>query len=105
MPTYDYDCSSCGRTTEIFQSITAPPVEKCPHCGGKVSRRISGGTGLIFKGSGFYLTDYKNAGTKNGDGKAEKAKPAAGAAEAPGKEKSGGEAAGKKAESPPASSE
>ena len=59
MPTYDYDCPTCNQTFEVFQSITAPPLEACPTCGGKVQRRIHGGTGLIFKGSGFYLTDYK----------------------------------------------
>ncbi len=61
MPTYDYDCTECGHTFEQFQSITAAPLETCPQCGGKVQRRINGGAGLIFKGSGFYLTDYKRA--------------------------------------------
>lgn len=62
MPSYDYDCASCNQTFEVFQSITAAPLETCPTCGGKVQRRIHGGTGLIFKGSGFYLTDYKKSG-------------------------------------------
>lgn len=61
MPTYDYDCTDCGHVFEQFQSITAVPLEVCPQCGGKVQRRINGGAGLIFKGSGFYLTDYKRA--------------------------------------------
>ncbi len=61
MPTYDYDCTDCGHAFEEFQSITAAPLESCPECGGKVQRRINGGAGLIFKGSGFYLTDYKRA--------------------------------------------
>ncbi|MCG3121592.1 MAG: hypothetical protein ALAOOOJD_04747 [bacterium] len=61
MPTYDYDCTSCGHEFELFQSISAAPLEICPQCGGKVQRRINGGAGLIFKGSGFYLTDYKKA--------------------------------------------
>ncbi|MGH7449841.1 MAG: FmdB family zinc ribbon protein [bacterium] len=72
MPTYDYDCTECGHAFEEFQSITAAPLEVCPQCGGKVQRRINGGAGLIFKGSGFYLTDYKRApagGPKGGDGK------------------------------------
>jgi putative FmdB family regulatory protein len=72
MPTYDYDCTECGHEFEEFQSITAAPLEICPRCGGKVQRRILGGAGLIFKGSGFYLTDYKRApagGPKAGDGK------------------------------------
>ncbi len=72
MPTYDYDCTKCGHAFEEFQSIIAAPLEVCPQCGGKVQRRIHGGVGLIFKGSGFYLTDYKRApaaGSKAGDGK------------------------------------
>ena len=72
MPTYDYDCTECGHTFEEFQSITAAPLEVCPQCGGKVQRRINGGAGLIFKGSGFYLTDYKRApagDSKAGNGK------------------------------------
>jgi putative FmdB family regulatory protein len=67
MPTYDYDCTACGHAFEEFQSITAPPLEICPQCGGKVQRRINGGAGLIFKGSGFYLTDYKKSATSTGD--------------------------------------
>jgi putative FmdB family regulatory protein len=68
MPTYDYDCADCGHEFEEFQSIKAPPLEICPVCGGKVSRRIHGGAGLIFKGSGFYLTDYKKSNTPSGKG-------------------------------------
>ncbi len=59
MPTYDYKCNSCGHQFEAFQSITAEPLSECPVCGGKVERLIGGGNGLIFKGSGFYITDYK----------------------------------------------
>jgi putative FmdB family regulatory protein len=76
MPTYDYGCAECGHEFEQFQSITAAPVEVCPQCGGKVSRRINGGAGLIFKGSGFYSTDYKKAGNnsdKTGGDSAKKA--------------------------------
>jgi putative FmdB family regulatory protein len=73
MPTYDYDCAECRHTFEAFQSITAAPLEVCPECGGKVQRRINGGAGLIFKGSGFYLTDYKRApAAGNNGGKAAK---------------------------------
>ncbi len=61
MPTYEYQCKACGYRFERMQSITAEPVIKCPVCGmNEVVRLISGGTGLIFKGSGFYITDYKN---------------------------------------------
>jgi putative FmdB family regulatory protein len=60
MPTYEYYCTSCGFEFEEFQSIASEPINICPKCDGQVQRRISGGTGLIFKGSGFYITDYKN---------------------------------------------
>lgn len=74
MPTYEYHCLECGESFDHFQSITSPPLEACPSkgCGGKVERLISGGAGLIFKGTGFYLTDYKNSGTKNSEKKTEK---------------------------------
>ena len=58
MPTYNYKCDSCADIFSIRQSIKDEPLIKCDKCGGKVSRIISGNTGLIFKGSGFYLTDY-----------------------------------------------
>jgi len=60
MPTYDYFCTECKFDFEEFQSIASEPIQICPKCNGKVQRKISGGTGLIFKGSGFYITDYKN---------------------------------------------
>jgi len=59
MPTYEYACEKCGYRFTEFQSITAEPVAKCPKCSGPVKRLISGGSGIIFKGSGFYETDYK----------------------------------------------
>lgn len=59
MPTYEYRCLDCGHQFEAFQSIQADPIRACPKCSGRVERLISGGTGLIFKGSGFYITDYK----------------------------------------------
>ena len=63
MPTYEYRCGKCGEAFERFQSITADPVVDCPLCEGKetVERLISGGSGLIFKGSGFYITDYRSS--------------------------------------------
>ena len=61
MPTYDYRCVKCKKKFEMFQRITAAPLKKCPKCNGKVERMIGGGLGLIFKGSGFYTTDYKNS--------------------------------------------
>jgi putative FmdB family regulatory protein len=60
MPTYEYRCRKCGHRFDRFQRITAPPVRSCPRCRSRrVERLISGGGGLIFKGSGFYETDYK----------------------------------------------
>ncbi len=60
MPTYDYICNKCGHTFELFQSMSEAPRKTCPVCKRVVRRLVSGGSGLIFKGSGFYLTDYKN---------------------------------------------
>ena len=60
MPTYEYHCADCGFEFEEFQSIASEPITICPRCEGHVQRKISGGSGLIFKGSGFYITDYKN---------------------------------------------
>ncbi len=62
MPTYDYKCPKCGTEFQEFQKITAKPGAKCPKCGAKAERQLSGGAGLVFKGSGFYLTDYGRAG-------------------------------------------
>lgn len=65
MPTYEYGCLICGHQFEAFHGINAKSVQKCPECGGKVERKISAGTGLVFKGSGFYITDYKNNKTNS----------------------------------------
>lgn len=60
MPTYDYACSACGHRFEEFQSISAEPLKKCPACKkSKLERLIGPGAGVIFKGSGFYQTDYR----------------------------------------------
>ncbi|OGV50302.1 MAG: FmdB family transcriptional regulator [Lentisphaerae bacterium GWF2_52_8] len=61
MPTYDYKCTSCGHELEVFQSIKADPLTECPACKKKKLRRLFGtGAGIIFKGSGFYCTDYRS---------------------------------------------
>lgn len=61
MPTYEYECFSCNSTFELFQRITDKPVKSCLQCGRRKVRRLIGrGGGVIFKGSGFYQTDYKN---------------------------------------------
>lgn len=61
MPTYDYRCKSCEHEWELFQSIKADPIKKCPSCGKmKAERVIGAGAGIIFRGSGFYQTDYRS---------------------------------------------
>lgn len=66
MPTYEYACQACGHKFEEFQSITAKPIRKCPKCSKlKVQRLISAGAGVIFKGSGFYETDYRSESYKS----------------------------------------
>ncbi|MGA9119055.1 MAG: zinc ribbon domain-containing protein [Bacteroidota bacterium] len=69
MPTYQYQCKKCGHTLEELQSMSEPPLVHCPHCNtDSLVRVLGGGTGLIFKGSGFYLTDYKNTGSRKSSG-------------------------------------
>lgn len=78
MPTYEYKCAACDHAFEKFQSMSAAPVRKCPVCGkSKVKRLLGTGAGLIFKGSGFYITDYRSESYKSGE-KGEK--PATGSA-------------------------
>ena len=61
MPTYEYVCGACSEVVEFFQAITENPKRKCPSCGAlKLKRRIGAGAGIIFKGSGFYTTDYRS---------------------------------------------
>jgi putative FmdB family regulatory protein len=73
MPTYDYVCDTCGETFEIFQSIKDNALTDCPKedCNGRIKRKIGGGAGIIFKGSGFYQTDYRSA-SYNAGAKADK---------------------------------
>ena len=80
MPTYDYRCDACGHEMEVFQSMSDDRLTECPGCGGSTLRRLIGaGAGIIFKGSGFYETDYKRSRSssrgssdKQGDEKTEK---------------------------------
>lgn len=84
MPTYDYACSGCGHGFERFEPINKDGVKKCPKCGARKARRMLGtGAGFIFKGAGFYTTDYKKSGSstsepkeKSGDGGGKKEKKA-----------------------------
>jgi len=87
MPTYEYECEACGHKFERFQSIKADPIKKCPECGkNKVKRLIGIGAGMIFKGSGFYITDYRDksytdkakaeSGETKSDSKSAETKPA-----------------------------
>ena len=84
MPTYEYKCDACGHRFEKFQSMSAAPIRRCPNCHkNKVRRLIGTGAGLIFKGSGFYITDYRDpsytekAKAESGSGDSKDAKPAA----------------------------
>ena len=75
MPTYEYRCNACGHQFDELQSFSEPPLTKCPKCKkNKLHRLFGGGGAIIFKGGGFYETDYRRAGEKNG-----KAEPAAAA--------------------------
>jgi len=64
MPTYWYRCQTCSHEFEEFQKMSDPPLRECPKCGGVVMRVITGGAGLLFKGSGFYITDYRSESYK-----------------------------------------
>jgi len=70
MPTYEYECKSCGHDFEVFQNMSDAPLNECPQCGGELRRLINGGSGVIFKGSGFYVND-KNKGNKTSSTKPE----------------------------------
>src|SRR5690242_5693954 len=81
MPTYEYACPKCGHQFEQFQSMRDEPLKKCPKCGKTgLKRLVGGGAGLIFKGTGFYITDYKSKGggkKEGGESKPAETKPAA----------------------------
>jgi putative FmdB family regulatory protein len=110
VPTYDYQCRSCGRTIEVIHSMSEDGPSVCEVCGGDL-RRVFHPTGIIFKGSGFYKTDSRSSGSasvtggKRSSGKdsADGAKPAS-SGDSAGKPASGGESAGKPAAKEPGSS-
>ena len=90
MPTYDYVCNACGHALEVFQSINEPVLRKCPRCKKpKLERRIGPGAGILFKGGGFYQTDYRSESYKRGEssekdgGKSKDSAPAAAPANPP----------------------
>ena len=96
MPTYDYECDACGHEFELFQSISAPVKRKCPKCSKLKLRRLFGtGAAVVFKGSGFYETDYRSDSYKKGAEKEKKASD---------KKKSGDTSSAKKTDSKSSSS-
>jgi putative FmdB family regulatory protein len=89
MPTYEYECDSCGILFERLQRFSDEPIRECPECGGKVRRLISSGGGLVFKGPGFYATDYGSGSSgSSGAGSAASKEPGKGADESKGGGKS-----------------
>ncbi len=97
MPTYHYRCKACNHEFEEFQSMADDPLTKCPSCKKSKLVRIISGSGLVFKGSGFYLTDYKKQGASSAETAGEK-KPASGASTGTGEEgTTGGTEGGKEA--------
>jgi len=77
MPTYEYECLKCKYKFEKFQNMTEEPLKVCPRCGGNLRRLIGAGAGIIFKGKGFYQTDYKTSsdnkkGSKNSENSKDK---------------------------------
>jgi putative FmdB family regulatory protein len=93
MPTYEYRCTACQTEFEKFQRMSDEPGAECPACGAPAERRLSGGAGLLFKGSGFYITDYRSdsykkaakadsgGGASGGDAKPAKSEPKSGKSE------------------------
>src|SRR4051812_39384129 len=112
MPTYEYECEACGNKFEKFQSMSAAPVKKCPECGkNKVKRLIGTGAGLIFKGSGFYITNYREnsypeqAKSESGKSEPEKTETGATSTDKPGKTKNPAAETKTESSSKPAASE
>jgi putative FmdB family regulatory protein len=96
LPHYEYECTQCGHHFEVFQRMSDPKLEICPQCGGKIERLIGPGAGIVFKGSGFYQTDYRSQDYQK------KAKSEAGTAPSkPAESQSSGDSAQKPAKSAP----
>ena len=89
MPTYEYKCLDCGIHFDRFQSITEDPIQECPECSGQTKRLIGAGAGLIFKGSGFYITDYRSDGYKESAKKDKESSSSSGGDSKSGDSKSG----------------
>lgn len=83
MPTYDYRCSKCGHRFELFLGIKDAARKRCPRCKGPARRVPSGGAGLLFKGTGFHITDYRSKSYKTEKARQEKGPPAAGGEKKP----------------------
>src|SRR5437764_7564893 len=104
MPTYEYKCDACGYAFERFQPITAEPIKRCPECKkAKVRRLIGTGAGMIFKGSGFYITDYRSESYNNAAKADNGAAPSEAKTDAKTEAKAGGEVA--KSDAKPAAAE
>lgn len=98
MPTYDYECKKCQHTWEAFQPITAKALKKCPECGKSAAKRVIGpGAGILFKGSGFYLTDYRSDSYKKA-AEADKKSSEPAKSDSGGKSESSGKSESKKAD-------
>lgn len=98
MPTYDYRCKGCSHVWEEWQSITAPPTKKCPKCGkAKAERVIGPGAGVLFRGSGFYITDYRSDSYKKA-AKAESGSSGKSESKSEGGKSEGGKSESKKSE-------
>lgn len=96
MPTYEYRCSACGHQLEEFQYINDPPLKKCPECKkNKLVRLISGGAAIVFKGSGFYETDYRSESYKKGAKAADSAKTETGSSSSASKSDTSGKESAK----------
>lgn len=103
MPTYEYRCEACGAELELFQSMSEAPKRKCPECGKqRLKRKIGSGAGIIFKGSGFYQTDYRSESYKKAAAAETGGGEKAASGEKPAGEKAAGDSGAKKADAGPA---